>query len=110
MNNLLGKGSFASVFLGRLISDDSPAAVKVIDKKIFANQYNLKNIHCEIEIMKKMEHENIVKLLDVYQTSNNMYIVTEFCEGGDLRGYLKKKKKLSESESISLLKDIIRGF
>jgi serine/threonine protein kinase len=46
--------------------------------------------------MKKMEHENIVKLLDVYQTSNNMYIVTEFCEEGDLRNYLKKKKKLSE--------------
>ena len=46
--------------------------------------------------MKKMEHENIVKLLDVYQTSNNMYIVTEFCEEGDLRNYLKKKKKLTE--------------
>lgn len=29
--------------------------------------------------MKKLEHENIVRLLDVYQTSNNMYIVTEFC-------------------------------
>jgi serine/threonine protein kinase len=46
--------------------------------------------------MKKMEHQNIVRLLDVYQTSNNMYIVTEFCEEGDLRNYLKKKKKLTE--------------
>jgi len=46
MNHLLGKGSYASVFLGRLISDGTPAAVKVIDKRIFANQYNLKSIHC----------------------------------------------------------------
>ena len=45
MNHLLGKGSFASVFLGRQITDNTPAAVKVIEKKIFANQYNLKNIH-----------------------------------------------------------------
>ncbi len=45
--------------------------------------------------MKKMEHDNIVRLLDVYQTSNNMYIVTEYCEEGDLRNYLKKRKKLS---------------
>ena len=46
MNHLLGKGSYASVFLGRQVSDGTPAAVKVIDKRIFANQYNLKNIHC----------------------------------------------------------------
>jgi serine/threonine-protein kinase ULK/ATG1 len=110
MNQLLGKGSYASVFLGRLLSDDSPAAVKVIDKRIFANQYNLKNIHCEIEIMKKMEHDNIVRLLDVYQTSNNMYLVTEFCEEGDLRNYLKKRKKLPEAEAFLFLKDIMRGF
>jgi serine/threonine protein kinase len=43
-----------------------------------------------------MDHNNIVKLLDVYQTNNNMYIVTEFCEDGDLRTYIKKKKKLPE--------------
>ena len=47
--------------------------------------------------MKKLTHENIVGLLDVYQTSNNMYIVTEFCEEGDLRGYLKRRKRLLES-------------
>ena len=68
----------------------------MIDKRIFANQYNIKNIHHEIEIMKKMQHENIVKLLDVYQTANNMYIVTEYCSGGDLRGHLKQHRPLSE--------------
>ena len=60
--------------------------------------------------MKKLEQENIVRLLDVYQTSNNMYIVTEFCEGGDLRNYLKRKKKLQEAEALSFLKDIVKGF
>ena len=57
-----------------------------------------------------MEHENIVRLLDVYQTSNNMYIVTEFCEEGDLRNYLKKRKRLTEAEALGFLKDIMRGF
>ena len=60
--------------------------------------------------MKKLTHENIVGLLDVYQTSNNMYIVTEFCEEGDLRGYLKRRKRLPESESLAFLKDIMNGF
>lgn len=44
--------------------------------------------------MKKVKHKNIVELLDVYQTTNNMYIVTELCDE-DLRSYLKKKKKLT---------------
>lgn len=45
--------------------------------------------------MKKLDpHKNIVGLYDVYQTNNNMYIVTEYCEDGDLRTFLKKKKKL----------------
>lgn len=39
-----------------------------------------------------------------------MYIVTEFCEEGDLRGYLKKKKKLTEFEALNFLKDLMRGF
>lgn len=46
--------------------------------------------------MKKMDHDNVVKLLDVYQTNNNMYIVTEYCKDGDLRNYIKKKSKLGE--------------
>lgn len=85
-------------------------AIKVIDRKIFANAYNLKNIHLEIDIMKKIHHENIVSLLDVYQTSNNMYIVTEFCEEGDMAGYLKKKKRLQEKDALKFLKEIMSGF
>ncbi len=91
---MVGKGSYASVYLGRRITDETPTAVKVIDKKIFSNNYNVKSIQSEIDIMKKMDHNNIVKLLDVYQTNNNMYIVTEYCRDGDLRSYIKKKKKL----------------
>lgn len=60
--------------------------------------------------MKKVDHDNVVRLLDVYQTNNNMYIVTEFCEDGDLRSYIKKKKKLAESEAIRILKNILSGF
>ena len=46
--------------------------------------------------MKKLEpHKNLVGLYDVYQTNNNMYIVTEFCEHGDLRNFIKRKKRIS---------------
>ena len=64
------------MYLGREIDSGEPVAVKVIDKKIFSNAYNVKNIQSEIDIMKKVNHHNIVQLHDIYQTTNNMYIVT----------------------------------
>lgn len=44
MNKQVGQGSYATVYLGRRITDDLPTAVKVIDKKIFSNNYNVKSI------------------------------------------------------------------
>ena len=38
--------------------------------------------------MKKFDNENIVRLFDVLETANNVYIVTEFCDGPDLSVYL----------------------
>lgn len=59
--------------------------------------------------MKKVSHQNIVKLYDIYQTANNMYIVTQFCQDGDLFKLLQKKKKFSENDAKSFLKDIMNG-
>ena len=46
--------------------------------------------------MKKVSHPNIVQLHDIYQTTNNMYIVTELCQDGDLYKLLQKRKKIPE--------------
>lgn len=42
----------------------------------------------EIKIMKKLKSEHVVQLLDVLETPNNYYIIQDFCDGGDLSGYL----------------------
>ena len=44
LKKLLGQGSYAMVYLGKEIETHEPVAVKVIDKKIFSNAYNVKNI------------------------------------------------------------------
>lgn len=92
-----------------MIETGEPVAVKVIDKRIFTSSFNLKNLHCEIDIMKRVSHSNIVQLHDVFQTNNNMYIVTEMCDF-DLYHYLKEKRKLPEEEATSMLKQIMKGI
>ena len=59
--------------------------------------------------MKKVNHQNIVKLYDVFQTNNNMYIITEICDY-DLYHYLKEKRKLPEEEAIDFLKQGMKGI
>ena len=59
--------------------------------------------------MKHVSHENIVKLHDIYQTTNNMYILTEFCDGGDLLVELRKRKRIGETEAKKYLKEIMNG-
>ena len=93
MKKLLGQGSYASVYQGKVIETGYPVAVKVIDKRIFTISFNLKNLQSEIDIMKKVSHKNIVNLFDVFQTNNNMYIITEICDY-DLYNYLKERRKL----------------
>lgn len=60
--------------------------------------------------MKKVEHDNIVRFLDVFQTCNNMYIISELCESGDLKTLLKRRKKLPEKEALGYLLDLMNGF
>jgi serine/threonine protein kinase len=59
--------------------------------------------------MKKVSHQNIVHLYDVFQTNNNMYIITEICDY-DLYHYLKEKRRLNEEEAVDFLKQIMRGI
>lgn len=53
--------------------------------------------------MKSLNHDNIVKLLDVFHSTNNVYIVTEFCNGGDLKAYLNSKT-INEDKALQIFR------
>lgn len=49
-----------------------------------------------LETIKSRNPANLLRLYDVFKTKNNLYIITEFCEGKDVAKLLRKKKRLSE--------------
>ncbi|ORX55880.1 Pkinase-domain-containing protein [Piromyces finnis] len=81
---VLGSGSFAVVKLAQKKNDpsDTKYAMKIIDKKIIKGREKL--ILREISILHKLDHKNIIKLYDVFETSKNIVIQTEYAEGGEL--------------------------
>jgi serine/threonine protein kinase len=86
----LGKGVFGEVFLTSKQGTKQKFATKQIDKKYAANPKAKKYLDNEIMILKDIDHENIVKLYDVKETSQYFYLVTEYCNGGGLSDCLEK--------------------
>lgn len=75
--NLIGTGSFAEVYLGFNTQTNEKVAIKVVDVKRLTkgNQKLTQYIGSEIQIMKALEHENIVRLYDVF------FVCIPFCFG-----------------------------
>lgn len=105
--DLIGHGAFAVVFKGRhREKHDWEVAVKCINKKNLAKSQTL--LGKEIKILKELKHENIVALLDFQETASSVYLVMEYCNGGDLADYLHSKGTLSE-DTIRLFLQQIAG-
>lgn len=51
-------------------------------------------LESEIQVLKSCKNNNIIQLIDIKKTANNIYLVLEYCNEGDLMAYLKSKKKL----------------
>ncbi|KAJ8368562.1 hypothetical protein SKAU_G00085900 [Synaphobranchus kaupii] len=95
----LGEGSFAKVREGLHAITDEKVAVKVIDKhKVKNDAYVTKNLRREGRIQQMIRHPNIAQLLEIMETDNNYYLVTELCLGGNLMNRIYEKQHLEERE------------
>ncbi|XP_055534724.1 serine/threonine-protein kinase ULK2 [Wyeomyia smithii] len=95
--DLIGHGAFAVVFKGRHREKHFPVAIKSITKKSLAKSQSL--LGKEIKILRELSalhHENVVTLLACTEKDHNVYLVMEYCSGGDLADYLAVKGTLSE--------------
>jgi serine/threonine-protein kinase ULK2 len=54
--------------------------------------------------------DNVVKLYEVFKTSTKFYLAFEFCSGGDLAGYIKKKGALPSKKVRKFMQDIAAGL
>ncbi|XP_020359020.1 serine/threonine-protein kinase ULK2 isoform X1 [Oncorhynchus kisutch] len=103
--DLVGHGAFAVVFKGRHRKKmDWEVAVKSINKKNLSKSQIL--LGKEIKILKELQHENIVALYDVQETPNSVFLVMEYCNGGDLADYLQAKGTLREDTLRVFLQQI----
>jgi len=109
-NKILGKGSFGTVYLGMDLYNNKYVALKKIPSEIIRDPQKIEALSNEILISAGVDNVNLVRILDLTEIENNKYIVYEFCNGGDLRRYLKFFKRFDEKTVQYFMSKILNGL
>ncbi|XP_032370938.1 serine/threonine-protein kinase ULK3 isoform X2 [Etheostoma spectabile] len=102
----LGSGTYATVYKAYRKGDSREVvAVKVVSKKSL-NKASTENLLTEIEILKTMRHPHIVQLKDFQWDADNIYLIMEWCSGGDLCRFIRSRRILPERVARRFLQQI----
>lgn len=104
----IGSGGFAKVKLATHILTGEKVAIKIMDKKALGD--DLPRVKVEINAMKDLRHQHICQLMQVIETEEKIFMVLEYCPGGELFDYIVAKDRLSESEARFFFRQIIAAL
>jgi len=103
-NEVLGTGYFAVVKSGFNKTTREKVAIKCVDKSKVEREETLQN---EIDILSKIDHDGVVRMYNIFETEETMFIVMELMEGGELYEEIIKRSLFSEQEASQILKQIV---
>ena len=104
----IGKGAYAIVKLVTDRSSNEIMAMKIYEKFRLTDPARRKSVVREIAIMKRINHENIVKMHTSFDNPHSIHIVMEYVKGKSLYQYLKEKpnKRMPEDEAKIITRQI----
>ncbi|XP_065406492.1 death-associated protein kinase 1 isoform X2 [Chrysemys picta bellii] len=108
----LGSGQFAVVKKCREKSTGLQYAAKFIKKrrtKSSRRGVSREDIEREVNILKEIQHPNVITLHDVYENKTDVILILELVAGGELFDFLAEKESLTEEEATEFLKQILNG-
>ena len=105
----IGKGTFSKVKLGINKSTGEKVAIKILEKNKIQNKSDQIRVQREIDIIKKVKHLNIVKIIQIKEDHKNIYIIMEFIDY-DLFLHIVNNKRLDEKESSLYYFQLINGM
>ncbi|XP_016122256.1 calcium/calmodulin-dependent protein kinase type 1D-like [Sinocyclocheilus grahami] len=102
---VLGTGAFSEVVLAEERSTGKMFAVKCIPKKALKGKES--SIENEIAVLRKIKHENIVALEDIYESSNHLYLIMQLVSGGELFDRIVEKGFYTEKDASTLIRQVL---
>ncbi|XP_056312005.1 calcium/calmodulin-dependent protein kinase type 1D [Danio aesculapii] len=102
---VLGTGAFSEVVLAEERSTGKMYAVKCIPKKALKGKES--SIENEIAVLRKIKHENIVALEDIYESSDHLYLIMQLVSGGELFDRIVEKGFYTEKDASTLIRQVL---
>lgn len=96
---IIGKGAFGEVRIVRSITDNKPYAMKTMRKKDMVAKNQVTHVQAERDLMAAADNPWLVKLHFSFQDDTYLYLVMEFCGGGDLMTILMREDILTENQT-----------
>uniref|UniRef100_A0A8C8FLH9 Tyrosine-protein kinase n=1 Tax=Oncorhynchus tshawytscha TaxID=74940 RepID=A0A8C8FLH9_ONCTS len=105
----IGRGNFGEVYSGRLLSDNTPVAVKACKENLAPEHKN--RFLMEARILKQYDHPNIVKLIGVCTQKQPIYIIMELVQGGDFLSFLRcEGHNLKSNMLVKMAENVASGM
>uniref|UniRef100_A0A673ZA94 Tyrosine-protein kinase n=1 Tax=Salmo trutta TaxID=8032 RepID=A0A673ZA94_SALTR len=105
----IGQGNFGEVYSGRLLSDNTPVAVKACRENLAPEHKN--RFLMEARILKQYDHPNIVKLIGVCTQKQPIYIIMELVQGGDFLSFLRcEGHNLKSDMLVKMAENVASGM
>lgn len=104
----VGDGNFADVHVGKLRNTGEEYAIKKVDKSKLKGKESM--IENEIAILKEIDHPNIIKLYEEFETKNYIYLIMDYVRGGDLFDAIIDSVKFTEADASVMVRDLARAL
>lgn len=106
-NITLGEGNFGKVILFESLNDNQLYAFKIYKKSKIKDKKGFDIIYSEIKLLHSLDFPFIIKFVNFYQDELFLYIQAEYVKGGDLNGYIKYEKSISEKTIKFILAQVV---
>ena len=106
LSKLIGTGTFGEVRICVHRVTGLKRAVKIIRKDLLTSAHQRAMLDNEIRILRTLDHPHIIRLNEFFEEVKRLYIVMEYCKGGELFGEIVKRGSLSENQAACIMKQI----
>ncbi|CAK88586.1 unnamed protein product (macronuclear) [Paramecium tetraurelia] len=109
IKKMIAKGTFATIYLAECKFTQNEYAVKCFEKRQISNEKDKKNLIKEMQILRLMNHNQLLTIYEVFENSSYIYFIQELLKGGDLHEYLERSEKLSEVKVSQIIYNLLNG-